>query len=437
MPWLISLSAAALAGIIGLVLAGFIANACVSWFSVSSREGQSGYFVIFNSLFGGVLAFIIGLIAARVVASYAGSDFLKECGAAVGAVVGIAGLLTVFFRFIADVEPTLDGRPLNLEVEYRFPVTATAEASPTSTGAWEFQLHSIVGGVRRGSQRGEVKTAEARREEGRWIVPCLVRIFTERGDRAIQLSKDGADLGGFLVSLPARPNKSFETWSVWFPRQQADGSPWPDDKFSYRFRIQKEPLPPPPKTIEEEQAEQAAEELAAFERIPVDAPVQSWFEYTRYEQNLTARAIERILQRPNVIAELRALAVGDDANLAHDTLKSIARMPEPPPALVPVVEAAAQVIASRITRFNETTVEADPDFATAVDPASRFYGWIDAAEALREKCQASFVPELTTILELSRKRPESHCMRQDICRLASYRLKRWAGIEPLDSDPKP
>ena len=70
-------------------------------------------------------------------------------------------------------------------------------------------------------------------------------------------------------------------------------------------------------------------------------------------------------------------------------------------------------------------------------PATRFYGWISAARAVREKCDADLTPELKTILELSRVRPESHCMRQDICRVASFYLHEWAGIAPLPTDPKP
>lgn len=436
MPWLISLFAAALAGAIGLLLSGFIANACVSWFSVSSREGQSGYYVIFNALIGGFLSFVIGLIAARLIVGHFGSDFVKEAGAAVGVVVGIAGLLTLFLRLIADVEPTLDGRPLNLEVEFRFPVGLPEGVTPTSTGKWGFQLLSIVGGVRRGNQAGEIRSGAAHRDEGRWIVPAVVRVFTERGDRAIQLTCDDKDAAGFLVPLPARPKHTFEAWSDWMPRQQADGKPWPTDKMSYRFRVQKEPPPPPQKTMEELQAEQAAEEMAAFEKLPLDGPLTQWFEYTRSEQNLTERALERILARTNAIAELRALAVGDDPDHAHAALNCIRLMPEPPAALVPVVEEAARVIAARMQRFIQTPKEQDPEFATAVDPATRFYGWIGAAENLRDKCGGDFVPELTTLLELSRRRPESHCMRQDICRLASHSLKVWAGVEPLPSDPE-
>ena len=93
MTWLASLVAALLAGVAGLFLAGFLANACVSWYSVSSREGASGYFVIFTALGGGIAALIVGLTTARIVAAQFGPGFLREAGAAL-AVTAERGAMT-------------------------------------------------------------------------------------------------------------------------------------------------------------------------------------------------------------------------------------------------------------------------------------------------------------------------------------------------------
>ena len=68
MTWVISLGVAVLGGICGLLLAGFIANACVSWYQITSREGAAGYFVVFTALLGGVAGLIVSLITARIVA---------------------------------------------------------------------------------------------------------------------------------------------------------------------------------------------------------------------------------------------------------------------------------------------------------------------------------------------------------------------------------
>jgi hypothetical protein len=183
------------------------------------------------------------------------------------------------------------------------------------------------------------------------------------------------------------------------------------------------------------QAEKVAAEHATFDAIPINTPLETLFAYTAYEQTCTHRALERIVQRPNLVNELRALVSGDDPERAHAALNCIGLLKDPPKELIPVLQEAAQEIARRIRIFNSTPKADDPDFATAVDPATRFYGWIPAAKNLRERCSADLTPEVKLILELSRIRPESHCMRMDICRLASFHLHKWAGVPPLDSDP--
>lgn len=438
MNWLTSLGVAAISGVASLFLAGFIANACVSWHHISSREGASGYYVIFTAIGGGIAGFIIGLITARLVAAQLGAGFGKELGAALGVVLLLAGVWALLARVIADVPPEIDGRDLILEVEFRFPNTQSGDKPPTAAGEWEFTFASLSGHSQRKRDYGKILTESARFENGQWIVPTTVSLFTERGGRSVSIApKDAKESFGFLLPIPRRPGKEFLEWSAWFPRQQADGKPWPTEKMSCRFRLQKTVPPPPPKSNDELQAEKNAEDEAEFNAIPKDAALETWFRYTKYSQPLTERALQAIASRTNHVAELNALMVDADADKAHAAMICVSQLPAPEKGLIPGVVAAGRLIATNITQFNHTPKEQDPDFATAVDPASRFYGWIPAAKNLRERCGADFTTELKAILELSRVRPESHCMRQDVCRVASYYLHQWAGIEPLPTDPKP
>lgn len=437
MPWLISIIVSLITGAVGLLAAGWIANLCVSWYSVTSREGAAGYFVVFTALLGGLASIIIALIAARLIANNLGSSFIKELGTALGSVLLIAAIALGLCRFFADVPPTLDGRDLMLEVEFRLPTSTPTDKPPTTEGEWKVRLVSIDGNMHGTNRDGDVYGDKSRLDDGRWIVPCDVFLFTERSNRAVSLHQNEKDMGSFLITMPAHPRHKFEQWSEWLPRQQAGGSAWPADKTSYRFRIQKIPEPPPPPTEAEYKAAQDAEKEAEFAAIADDAPISAWFEYTKYEQPQTKRALEKIVARPDYINQLRTLALGDDAEAAHAALQCISILPEPSKELNSVVEAAAKKITEGIVAFNSTPQEADPSFEGAVAPATRFYGWIAAARALREKSDGDFTNELKSILELSRVRPESHCMRQDICRVASYYLQQWAGIEPLPTDPKP
>jgi hypothetical protein len=242
MTWLTSIFVAMISGVAGLFLAGIVANACVSWYQISSREGQSGYFVILIAIGGGIAGVILGLITARVIASNYGSSLGRELLGSLGAVLIVSGAAALACRLLADIPPTLDGQELYLEVEFRMPDTFSADASPTAEGKWYFTFASVNGRVERKSSYGTIQDATTRYESGRWIVPAQVELFTGRGGRRVTLWKsDSTEVISFELPLPASPGSEFEQWSDWLPRQQGNGRPWPSDKMSCRFRVQKIP----------------------------------------------------------------------------------------------------------------------------------------------------------------------------------------------------
>ncbi len=245
MTWIVSIFVAFICGVLGLLLGGFIANSCVTWYQISSREGASGYFVILIAIGGGIAGFILGFIAARIVVWNYGPGFGRELLNALAAVLLVSGVSVLICRVLADIPPTIDRRELSLEVEFRFPNTFGSDKSPTSTGDWQFTFASLAGQARRKYRDGTIQTDKTRYEKGQWIVPTQVELFTERGGRSVTLAlRDATEVMGFLLPLPARPSATFEQWSDWLPRQQANGQPWPSDKMSCRFRVQKIPLQP-------------------------------------------------------------------------------------------------------------------------------------------------------------------------------------------------
>lgn len=437
MAWMVSLSVSLISGIAGLLLGGIIANACVSWYGISSREGGSGYYVLLLAVAGGVLGSLVGLLAARGVAGYWGSGLGRELAAAFAAVLLLAAVVALGCRVLADVPPRFEGRELVLEVEFRFPAADAKASSPMAEGDWRFELSSLSGSVVRRKMQGVLNAAEARLDSGRWIVPGAVDLFTERGGRVVTLSRsDREGSGGFSLPLPRRPGRRFLDWSDWIPRQQPDGQPWPADRMSCRFRVQPVSLLEP-SPVEDPAAAEAARREAEFVAIPADALVQQFFPYLAWEQPQTARARERITARPNLESELGALAVDADATVAGAALRCIADLPQPGPGYIRIVETAGHDLVRRMIEGNATTAEQDPAYHWAAAIMVRFGGWFAAAQALREKGGGNFVPELRAVLEQSRVRPESRAMRSDVCRVASYHLHEWAGVPPLATDPPP
>jgi hypothetical protein len=436
MSWISSIVVSILSGISGLLLAGFIANACVSWYHVPSREGASGFFVIFTALGGGIAGLVVGLITARIIAANYGPGFGREFGAALSVVLAIAGVAVLLCRFLADIPPEIEGRPLNLEVEFRFPTGANSASAPTADGEWKVRLGSLSGAIQRKYDEGEVKTNAARIQDGRWIVPTETLLFTERGKRVVTLRNGDKDTTGFWVPVPARPGKEFMEWSEWLPRQSADGQPWPGDKMSYRFRVQKQPPPPPLRTYADIHAEEMAQEEAEFAAMPTDAPLEQLMPYL--DKNAQKeRAQQKILNRPQLAKELANLALGENAEMAAQALYLMAKLPKPTAELIEPVQAVARDIAERIRKVNGTTVEADPSYMGAADISIRFNGWFEAVRTLRADCGGDFTPELKTILELSRVRRDSHAMQVDVCRVASFYMHEWTGLAPIPGDPKP
>lgn len=61
-----------------------------------------------------------------------------------------------------------------------------------------------------------------------------------------------------------------------------------------------------------------------------------------------------------------------------------------------------------------------------------------AVRALREKAGTISLPSSGQSLELSRvRRGKPPAIADRVCRVASYYMKEWTGLEPLPTDPKP
>jgi hypothetical protein len=436
MTWVISLGVAVLGGVCGLLLTGFIANACVTWYQIPAREGASGYFVVFTALLGGVAGLVVSLITARIVATTLGESFGKEMGISLGVLLLIAGVATVICRLIAHVPPTIDGQELNLEVEFRFPANNNTTNPPTAEGKWYVQLDPNTSlNPDHASGYGEIKTA-ARLEDGRWIVPTVVPLFTERGMRSVTLFKEGSkdEIISFGLPVPGRPGKAFEEWSDWIPRQQSAGQPWPATRATCRFRVQVRPPPPPQAAYVDETAVKAE---AAFVALPPDAPLSQWLPYTTYDQPQNERALQAIAKRPNLPREIEELALGDDQEMASAAIRCVTKLSIPLEPFNGPMQKVGQNIAERIRKVNAVPVEQDPSYLGAADISVRFSAWHSTISVLREKAGGDFIPELKTILELSRVRKDSHAMQMDVCRVASFYLREWAGVAPLPTDPPP
>lgn len=229
MSWPATLGVALLAAVVGMLCAGYTANLIANWFRISSFEGQAGYFVVLLGLLGFVLGLVIGIVVARNM-----SGFLPATGASLGVVLGLTLLVLGISRLSADVPPTIDGDALLLALEYRWPAS---QVEPPSPGEQEprVRLGSVSGSVERNHELGAFWLDESRQEDGRWITPAAVEVFTARGKRVVLFTIGEETLSAVMVPLPGRPKKQHLEWSDWLPADST-GSP---EGASYRFRVQR------------------------------------------------------------------------------------------------------------------------------------------------------------------------------------------------------
>lgn len=225
MTWLASIAVGLLTGLAAMLAAGFVATRAVEWHRVSSFEGGSGYFVVGLAL----MALIGGIIVGVVVSRSVGPGFLKALGVALAIAGGCIGVIGGISRLMADVPPTLDGETVALAVEFRWPAGQPLPAADSTE--WFLRLHSATGGTLRTSQNGPLWREDARQEDGRWIVPGAVSLFTERGDRIIDMVPDSLLEIGFKVPIGRSPSRNQLEWSEWLPRTSGP------DAFTYRFRV--------------------------------------------------------------------------------------------------------------------------------------------------------------------------------------------------------
>lgn len=225
MSWLASIAVGIVTGLVAMLATGFVATLAVEWHRIPASEGGSGYFVAGMTLVGLVGGLLIGFLVSR----YLGPGFLKALGVALAIAGGIIAVIGGVSRFVADVAPTLDGETVALAVEFRWPV---GQPLPKADSAeWFVRLRSASGGTVRVSRNGPLWREDARQAEGRWIVPGAVTLFTERGDRLVDVVPDSILTHGFKVPIGRSPSRSQLEWSEWLPR-----TPGPDG-MTYRFRV--------------------------------------------------------------------------------------------------------------------------------------------------------------------------------------------------------
>lgn len=388
MSWLVSFFSAVLCGVTGLVLAGFIANACVTWYHISSFEGGSGYFVVFMALLGGVIGFVAGLITSAVVAANGGATGARF-GIPLAVVAGLALIVTALAWMGGDVPPTLRGDRILLAVELRAPAGWKPSNRIRAGSNW-IELASVgSNGAVRHSVSNAIELKDARFEEDRWVIPGSVRVFTTTGGRAVTITLGNEETARFLVPLPARPGIELESWSAWLPDTS---DPTAASGFRYRFRVRRAG----DVYREREAADEAwrEEKRRRFEALTPESPLEEWVGFLEGggdSSSWQSRAGEVVKSRPD---ELVALVASPDPDVAAGAIRGLGWTYPRPDGTESALRVALTHIDSQLRAWQAAHDPADPDLLGASEIKERYVHWMQGWGMLRDDYKAPVPPEL-------------------------------------------
>jgi hypothetical protein len=440
MNWFLSIFIGILTATVGAIGAGFVANAAVDWYRITSREGASGYFVVFMGLVGMIGGLLIGIVAARLVAASGSPGFFKGLGCALGTAITLLAVIGGLAWLAADLPPKIDGKELELAVEVRCPTGFEMPRDVSSPYSWYVSLTAAHGSRSQGT--GTLRLQEAIQVDGRWIIPATVFLHTSDLGKSLGIGLAGHPEQFFNLPLPAKPSRTDMSWSAWLddPHFGDLSKPAPEIALATRFRVQfwtPPPPPPQPTQVEIEAQAEAADEMA-FRALAPDAPIAEWLRFTHYSQPQSRRAAAAavIAQRPDVVAEMSAHIRSTDHGAADIALRTVALLDQPPAGLGDAVNDVGRQIADAIRDVNATTVEHDPRYERAAAVEVRFAGWTEAARTLHDKAGVDLLPVMQEILALARVRSESIAM-QDVVRVSSYYVEQWGGTSPKASASTP
>lgn len=423
--------AAVVTGIVGLFASGIVGTALNDWFHFyANREMNGGLLAIFLSAIGGIVFFIYGYVVSSIVAGQPGAGFTRAAGISCGSVVALSAAVLMVGRWRADLPPKIGGEELALAIELRSPAgfVPPRRADESTTGL------NVLPANHRVLLFGPLNLYRVRQVDGQWIIAAKVYLGTSAAKKVLVVKLGPDHTLTFALPLRAHPNRSDMEWSAWLEPDAAPAGPALGRGFSMRYRVRT--WKRTNEDVEIEAAQEAEREQARFDALDASTPIEAWLNHTipGTPEARHATAVKHIVSRPEYVAELAAVMVGASDEFAVMALEVVARLPPPRPALLRPVAAAGRDIARRIREVNAGAVGDDPHPSGGQSASLRFTAWMVAVRALRETSGGDFTPELGEILALSRVRPKTVLLQENVRSVASQAMKDWANLEPQPGD---
>lgn len=401
MGWLLSIGIALLTGLVSLFGSAFAAEWCTRWFEVSSREGGRGYAVIFLALFGGIVGCILGLVVARLVAGSSQPSGGRALGFSLLAVVGLLGLVTGLSYLATEHAPEIDGLPLDLGVEVRFPEGAP-KPEIAELRKWQVQLFTENYSSYRYLWLQEKDLVQS---GGRWLARGDIALHSRRAGRRLRLGTEGrAETQEIVIPFAGTPTRADEQWSNWLAVPVLGG------ELRYRLRL-RQPAPPP--------VDPADEQFAALNER---SPLEEWLPHViTTAPGRSAKAVAMVQKR---IPELSRCILDGPPEIQQRALRTIALLSDPPAELAEPVREIGHRLRGEMERYLALPVD-DP-VALVLESSIRntFGEWMYAVAQLQRARRLDGVAEFRAVAALAERRPEQETM-QNLLRVTRHFLTEW------------
>jgi hypothetical protein len=428
MNWLPSILTGLLAAPICAIITGTAADSWARWINVSSRDGAAGYWVVLMALIAALVGLILGISISRGWLLTT-PNFWSAMGATLGIVTGVTLVITGLLWLVADLEPKIDGRPIEIHAELRYPAGASLEAVKASSAT--ATIARVAAGDQSSSANFEFKAAQD--VDGQITVPVSIPLVTSTREKRVEVAIAGGATLIFPLNFGSKPKQKDMEWSGWLAPTQGPAA------YAFRYRAYVVPPPPPPQTREQQDASEEEKRVTEMRALAPDAPLAQWLVHTKYgaSQPRIEEAVAAIRARPNYIADMAHEMLEGEYEASRNALRAMEHLKPPSAELAGAVATVGDQIAQALLDLEKVPPEAAEynELTTAVD--TRFSAWMVAVRALQEPKLADFAPQLQAILGPARRLSGNYAIRIDVTRVASFYLHKYAGIEPLPTDPPP
>jgi hypothetical protein len=381
----------------GAASAVFLTYKCIEWYRMGTHDqGEFGYYLVFVPV-GLACGFIAGALIARVL-----SGFWLSLGVVMGALMGLCLIAALVGRAYGEVAPELDGDQLMLQVELNCPAGWQPDSDALRAEGRSCRLQPMGPGRRMApAVYGTLDWNTAHQSDGRWIVPCEVKLVSSRENRLVAFAL-GKQWVEFNLQLPPYPTAANKDWSAWIVEgfSQQVGKP-PTTGFAYRCRV---------KGIRAIRDEEAAARTAFWQQredaarsIPADAPIERWLPLFEDPGGIPAQyrwgGADRTERRSVAtrVLELGPMLASKDKTVMRQAVFAIGSLYETPPVLVPPLLGAAGHFTLEMIR--EAKAQAEMAQSSGTDPGTRPLQYFDMWSRAIRNAGPIHAPELRALLQ--------------------------------------